>query len=48
MACLKKSNYRKEALKYSIGKLICIGVLFCAVGLVQAQEDWPHVAASKD
>jgi pimeloyl-ACP methyl ester carboxylesterase len=48
MVVLQKRNYCKEAVKYSIGVLICLAAMFYAFAIVQAQEEWPHVVASKD
>jgi len=48
MAGSNKRDHFKEAIKYSICMLICFVVIFFSLGVVQAQEEWPHVVASKD
>jgi pimeloyl-ACP methyl ester carboxylesterase len=44
----KKGNYYTRAVKYSIGALICLAVIFCTIGVAGAQEKWPHVVPSRD
>jgi hypothetical protein len=48
MAGSRKRDYSKEAAKYSIGLLIFLAAMFYTFGMVQAQEEWPHVVVSRD
>jgi pimeloyl-ACP methyl ester carboxylesterase len=44
----RKENYRTRVATYSMGTVICAMVMFSALGVVRAQEQWPYVIPSKD